>query len=128
MKTLEQLAGWLLFSLSILMVYGFLSLFVIGPAHAGWDLYGFDGTMFYKSYDSLAACEQDRPKIEGLSECRPPRPNYEGMEAGWVAMFRDTQGHWSDMGLPSFTSEQACKAAIAKKHGHIECSPYRGAR
>ncbi len=34
MKTLEQLAGWLLFSLSVLMVYGFLSLFLIPPAHA----------------------------------------------------------------------------------------------
>ncbi len=34
MKTLEQLFGWLLFSLSILMVYGLLSLFLIGPTHA----------------------------------------------------------------------------------------------
>ena len=34
MRTLEQLAGWILFSLSILMIYGFLSLFLIGPVHA----------------------------------------------------------------------------------------------
>ncbi len=34
MKTLEQLAGWLAFGLSILMVYGFLAMFLIGPTHA----------------------------------------------------------------------------------------------
>ncbi len=33
-KTLEQLAGWLLFSLSILMVYGLLSMFLIDAARA----------------------------------------------------------------------------------------------
>ncbi len=33
-RTLEHLAGWILFSLSILMVYSFLSLFLIGPTHA----------------------------------------------------------------------------------------------
>ena len=39
MKTLEHLFGWLLFSLSVLLVYGFLSLFLIGPpAHAGTPL------------------------------------------------------------------------------------------
>ncbi len=37
MKTLEQLAGWILFSLSALLVYGFLSLFLIGPTHASSD-------------------------------------------------------------------------------------------
>ncbi len=34
MKTLEQLFGWLLFSLSVLMVYGLLSLFLIAPTHS----------------------------------------------------------------------------------------------
>jgi hypothetical protein len=33
-RTLEQPAGWLMFSLSILMVYGFLAMFLIGPVHA----------------------------------------------------------------------------------------------
>ncbi len=34
MKTLEQLFGWILFSLSVLMVYGLLAMFFIGPTHA----------------------------------------------------------------------------------------------
>ena len=34
MKTLEQRAAWLVFSLSVLMVYGLLSLFLIAPTHA----------------------------------------------------------------------------------------------
>ncbi len=33
-NSLEKLAAWLLFSLSVLFVYGFLSLFFIGPSHA----------------------------------------------------------------------------------------------
>ncbi len=115
MKTLEQLAGWLLFSLSILMVYGFLSLFVIGPAHAGWDLYGFDGTMFYKSYDSLAACEQDRPKIEGLSECRDaPRPNHDATTTHYYQ-------HCSPTGCDLYKSKATCERAA-----HCTKEEFRG--
>ena len=33
-RTLEQLAAWLVFSLSVLMVYGLLAMFFIGPVHA----------------------------------------------------------------------------------------------
>ncbi len=51
MKTLEQLAGWLAFALSILMVYGFLAMFLIGPTHArgtipGPDPYGWIDIVF----------------------------------------------------------------------------------
>ncbi len=54
-KTLEQLAGWLLFSLSILMVYGLLSLFLIGPTHASNDI---PGPAPFGWIDSLDMSEQ----------------------------------------------------------------------
>ncbi len=48
MKTLEQLAGWLLFSLSVLMVYGLLSLFLISPTHASYEeTHNSDGTLHW---------------------------------------------------------------------------------
>ncbi len=54
-NTLEKLAAWLVFSLSVLVVYGFLALFLIGPSHATGPIPGPDP---YGWIDSLNMREQ----------------------------------------------------------------------
>ncbi len=71
-RTLEQLAGWLLFSLSALMVYGFLSLFLIGPTHARGaipppDPYGWIDDVFNTKEQPTFAQTESR----GINDCIP---------------------------------------------------------
>ena len=75
MKTLEQLAGWLLFSLSVLMVYGLLSLFLIGPVHARcYSNAGIEIT-------TPGACDPPFAWIDSIFAL--PQPTFAQMEWEW---------------------------------------------
>ena len=119
-KTLEQLAGWLLFSLSILMVYGLLSMFLIDAARAGCDLPMGPGSL---------------PVAPGYQDCGADQSETTDDSQPWVAEFMSNHGFWSPSELV-FASKEDCEAAIPNlkpegippgSTGDVRCTPYRGA-
>ncbi len=102
-NTLEKLAGWLLFSLSVLMVYCFLSLFLIPAAHAS-------GT-----------CCDDGPGDASNPTCCPT--------PGWLLRC-GYNGALSICGPTLYPTEKACLAMAdrqtkkyAYKHEQYKCVP-----